>query len=145
MRIKIDEQENLQEIVVTISCRKVDKEVSDIIKLLKMKNKTISGIKENEVVLVKVFEILYIESVDKKTFIYTKEDVFQCKEKLYELEEILEKESFIRISKNTIVNLNKVSKIVPDISRRLILTLENKEKVIVSRSFTFNFKKSLGL
>ena len=145
MRIKIDEQENLQEIVVTISCRKVDKEVSDIIKLLKMKNKTISGIKENEVVLVKVFEILYIESVDKKTFIYTKEDVFQCKEKLYELEEILEKESFIRISKNTIVNINKVSKIVPDISRRLILTLENKEKVIVSRSFTFNFKKSLGL
>ncbi|OPX49770.1 LytTR family DNA-binding domain-containing protein [Clostridium thermobutyricum] len=145
MRIKIDEQENLQEIVVTISCRKVDKEVSDIIKLLKMKNKTISGIKENEVILVKVFEILYIESVDKKTFIYTKEDVFQCKEKLYELEEILEKESFIRISKNTIVNLNKVSKIVPDISRRLILTLENKEKVIVSRSFTFNFKKSLGL
>lgn len=145
MRIKIDEQENLQEIVVTISCRKVDKEVSDIIKLLKMKNKTISGIKENEVILVKVFEVLYIESVDKKTFIYTKEDVFQCKEKLYELEEILEKESFIRISKNTIVNLNKVSKIVPDISRRLILTLENKEKVIVSRSFTFNFKKSLGL
>ena len=145
MRIKIDEQENLQDIVVTISCRKVDKEVSDIIKLLKMKNKTISGIKENEVILVKVFEILYIESVDKKTFIYTKEDVFQCKEKLYELEEILEKESFIRISKNTIVNLNKVSKIVPDISRRLILTLENKEKVIVSRSFTFNFKKSLGL
>lgn len=145
MRIKIDEQENLQEIVVTISCRKVDKEVSDIIKLLKMKNKTLSGIKENEVILVKVFEILYIESVDKKTFIYTKEDVFQCKEKLYELEEILEKESFIRISKNTIVNLNKVSKIVPDISRRLILTLENKEKVIVSRSFTFNFKKSLGL
>lgn len=122
MRIKIDEQENLQEIVVTISCRKVDKEVSDIIKLLKMKNKTLSGIKENEVILVKVFEILYIESVDKKTFIYTKEDVFQCKEKLYELEEILEKESFIRISKNTIVNLNKVSKIVPDISRRLILT-----------------------
>lgn len=145
MRIKIDEQENLQEIVVTISCRKVDKEVSDIIKLLKMKSKTISGIKENEVILVKVFETLYIESVDKKTFIYTKEDVFQCKEKLYELEEILEKESFIRISKNTIVNLNKVSKIVPDISRRLILTLENKEKVIVSRSFTFNFKKSLGL
>lgn len=145
MRIKIDEQENLQEIVVTISCRKVDKEVSDIIKLLKMKSKTISGIKENEVILVKVFEILYIESVDKKTFIYTKEDVFQCKEKLYELEEILEKESFIRVSKNTIVNLNKVSKIVPDISRRLILTLENKEKVIVSRSFTFNFKKSLGL
>lgn len=80
-----------------------------------------------------------------KKHLYTKEDVFQCKEKLYELEEILEKESFIRISKNTIVNLNKVSKIVPDISRRLILTLENKEKVIVSRSFTFNFKKSLGL
>lgn len=145
MRIKIDEQESLQEIVVTISCRKVDKEVSDIIKLLKMKSKTISGIKENEVILVKVFEILYIESVDKKTFIYTKEDVFQCNEKLYELEEILEKESFIRVSKNTIVNLNKVSKIAPDISRRLILTLENKEKVIVSRSFTFNFKKSLGL
>ncbi|ENY99904.1 hypothetical protein HMPREF1092_03041 [Clostridium thermobutyricum] len=39
MRIKIDEQENLQEIVVTISCRKVNKEVSDIIKLLKMKIK----------------------------------------------------------------------------------------------------------
>ena len=57
--------------------------------------------------------ILYIESVDKKTFIYTENQVLLTNKRLYELEDILDKRDFFRCSKSTIIHLNKVEKLKP--------------------------------
>lgn len=49
-------------------------------------------------------ETLYIEVVDKKSFIYTKDLVCQSPEKLYQLEEKLLPHQFIRIGKSMLLN-----------------------------------------
>ena len=89
--------------------------------------------------------ILYIESVDKKTFLYTNNRVLRTSLRLYEIEEQLNTKQFFRCSKSTIINLTKVEKLKPEITRNVIATLSNNEKVIISRRYVSELKKLLEI
>lgn len=90
-------------------------------------------------------EILYIESVDKKCFIYTADKVYESFNKLYELQQQLEQYLFVRINKSCIVNLNNISSIKTYIDRRLLITLSNNEQLIASRQYANGIKALLGV
>ena len=70
---------------------------------------------------------------------------YRIKDKLYQLEEELAAEGFIRINKSEIVNILHIREIVPWFNGRLLLKLDNKREVEVSRSYAGNFKDFLGL
>lgn len=105
----------------------------------------IPAVKDGETVNVAQSAILYIESVDKKTFIYTENKVFLTDKRLYELEDILDKRDFFRCSKSTIIHLNKVEKLKPEITRNILATLTNGENIVVSRRYASELKKLLGI
>ena len=63
-------------------------------------------------------DILYIESVDKRSFLYTSDGVFLLKEKLFELEKQLEAHDYVRISKSMILNIDSIAAISPKTSGR---------------------------
>ena len=65
--------------------------------------------------------------------------------KLYEVEEILAHRDFIRISKSVIVNLDKIKSVTPMLNCRLEAILQNSEKIIISRQYVPELKKSLGI
>jgi len=90
-------------------------------------------------------DIYYIETVDSKTFLYCEKDVYESKQKLYELEETLISGDFLRISKSVIVNLSKIKSLSPALSGRLEAVLQNSEVVIVSRQYVGELKKNFGL
>ena len=100
---------------------------------------------ENEIVQLDSKEVYYFESVDNKVYACCEKKVFEIKQKLYELEEIYKQTDFVRISKSMIVNISKVSKIVPMFNGRLEGVLCNGEKVIITRQYVANLKKKLGL
>ncbi len=89
--------------------------------------------------------ILYFESVDKKTFAYTKDDVFEVREKLYQLEEKLSTHQFLRISKSMILNVKQIHVIYPTLSGRFEAELENQERVKISRNYVPALKRILGM
>ena len=89
-------------------------------------------------------KIYYIESVDKKTFIYTKEECFETKYRLYELEEILSN-NFLRCSKAMICNIRKIKSVKSDFNGRMNAELLNGEQIVISRSYVKDLKKRLGL
>lgn len=95
--------------------------------------------------LVETAEIYYFESVDDRVFAYVKDDVAEVKRKLYELEERLAGDDFIRISKSMILNLSKVKRFAPYMGGRFEALLENGEKVLISRQYVPELKKVLGL
>lgn len=94
--------------------------------------------------LCKPSAIYYVESVDKRTFIYTKDQCYETKHRLYELEEILSG-YFVRCSKAMIVNLRKIKSVKSDIGGRLETTLLNDEQIIISRSYVKEIKRRLDL
>ena len=101
-------------------------------------------LKDGKTVLLEISFIYYIESVDKRTFVYTKENCYESKLRLYELEESLGS-YFLRISKSMIVNLKKIKSVKSDLSGRMEASMLNGEKIVISRSYVKDIKRRLDL
>lgn len=86
--------------------------------------------------------ILYFEAEGKKTYAVLKSGRYEIKKTLTLLEEMLLSRNFMRISKSTLVNMDKVVKYVTDSDRTLVVTLVGQEKVRVSRSKVHEFKEA---
>ena len=85
--------------------------------MMRMLDMQIAVKKNDETYLLDAGEILYIEAVERNTFIYTEESTYESELKLYELEQQLEEKDFIRISKQSIINLKKVKSLKADLNR----------------------------
>lgn len=70
---------------------------------------------------------------------------YDVKERLYQLEEVIEELPFMRISKSMIVNIEKILHISPALGGRFEAVLENDEKVIISRLYVPILKNKLGV
>ena len=90
-------------------------------------------------------DVLYIESVDKKCFVYTANEVYESNLKLYQLEEMLEVIGFFRNAKSQIINIAKIKSICPDFGGKIEAEMENGEKVVISRQYAKEFKERIGL
>lgn len=90
-------------------------------------------------------DIYYFETVDNRVFVYLERDVYECKLKLYELEQRFMETDFFRATKSTIVNLSKVKSFSPAFNGRFELLMKNGEKLIVSRQYVPDLKMKLGL
>ena len=76
-----------------------------------------------------------------KKFAYTKERVFEIRQRLYELEAELAPYKFIRCSKSFVICLLKVESIRPALNGRYLARMENGEEVIISRKYAKQVKK----
>ena len=99
----------------------------------------------NEIHRIQPKEIYYIEVVDNKTFLYCQDTVLETKQKLYELENYLSNSDFLRVSKSVLLNLSKIKSLSPALSGRFEATLDNNEKIIISRQYVSDLKKMLGI
>lgn len=145
MKVEIKTDQNEEAVLVEIHCRDITNEISKLERYIKRFRTFIPATYDGELVNVRTDAILYIESVDKKTFVYTENKVLMTDKRLYELEEILDKKDFFRCSKSTIIHLNKVERLKPEITRNIIATLINGENVVVSRRYASELKKLLGI
>lgn len=69
---------------------------------------TIVGIKENNFSIINVMEVQSFYSKEQNNYCKTEKEEFRIKKKLYELEESLDKNTFIRISNSCIVNVKYI-------------------------------------
>ncbi len=145
MKINIDVDSKYEDIGVDIHVPSLTPEVEKIISLMRMMDMQIAVRKGDETVLLDVGEILYIEAVERNTFIYTEKETYESSLKLYEYEQQLCEKDFIRISKQSILNLRKVKSLRSDINRKIRVTLINDEQIIVSRMYSDELRNRLGV
>lgn len=145
MKITIRTEASLEETKVEIVCRELTQEVEELLATIRMMNQQITAEKDGEMHLVNAAKIVYIEAVERKTFVYTEEDVYESKLRLYEMEERLMNSGFFRISKSCLVQLKYIKSLKNDLNRKLRLTLESGEQIMVSRQYAEEIKKRLGV
>ena len=145
MKITILDPSVVEEDEIIVKCRFLDEDITLLLNQLKNGSSKMNFYRDNKIVLVDKKEILFFESVDDKVFVYTLEDVFETKLKLYELEQILPAKNFFRANKAVIVNLNKIKSLSPAFGGRFEAVLKNGYKVIISRSYVPKLKELLGL
>ena len=145
MKITINTDENIKDTEVHITCNSLTPEIERLISLVRMMEMQLTGLKNGEIFIIDFGKVLYIDTVDKKTLIYTTKEEYESKLKLYELEEQLVKAGFFRGSKSSIINFKHIVSLKADIDRRLRVTLSNGEQLIVSRQYEDHLKERLGV
>ena len=145
MRITIDEQSGARDIEVTIVCPRADRRVLDMVARLHMLDRKVTGTADGRTRVLSAEEVLFVESVDKRTFIYTKDEVLETGLRLYEMEERLADCEFMRVAKGCIVSFRAITALRPDINGRIVATLQNKDQVVISRQYAPAVKAKLGL
>lgn len=134
MKLILKENPN-EELTVTVEYPEQSSQVSRIIQKLKSEEKTLVVNENGRNYKVLIPDIFYIESVDKRTFIYTKDMVYRSEKRLYQLESELKDYDFVKVSRTCLVNLNELMRIKALANSRLEAELTNGEKVIVSRTY----------
>ncbi len=137
-QIGVGEQE-----FVLIYCHAVSEEVREIASFVRSRQGSLSGIQDDKQYEIPISELYYIESVDGKTFLYTKAQVYETPYRIYELENLLRSKRFLRVSKSMLVNLMKIRSIQPALNGRLNAVLQSGEEVIISRNYVKDLKSAL--
>ena len=128
-----------------IRANKLDSDVERLVAMMRMVNMQIGVRKNDETYLLDVEKILYIEAVERKTFVYTSDETYESDLKLYEIEQELLERDFFRISKQSIVNIRMIKSLKSDINRKIRITLRNDEQIVVSRMYSDELRRKLGL
>lgn len=145
LKITVNVNEGMHDTEVNINCSKMTPDIENMIAMLRMINQQMAVIKDGENYLLDVSKILYIEALERKTFIYADDAIYESKLKLYEMEERLCQSGFFRVSKSCLVHFKFIRSIKNDVARKLRLTLENGEQIMVSRQYADEIKKRMGV
>jgi len=143
MKLEIKTISESEKEYIEIGCHKVDDRVNEIVQFVKMRQGSVDAFKDEKMYQILIADILYVESVDDRTFIYLADECYESRKRLYEFETVLPKRQFARISKAVIVNLMKISYIKPALNGRFICQLKNGEQVIISRKYVSEIKECL--
>ena len=137
LKIRIEMSEDVQEEVV-IRCREITPEIIRLQQLLSgnsdRSNQFLVYKGDTEYYL-NVNDIIFFETEGNAVMAHTKNDMYETRRKLYELEELLGGR-FQRISKSAIVNVDKVYSIKRNVTSSSAIEFQGTHKQIyVSRAY----------
>ena len=144
MKVKVDVSQQYKEPYVEIHTDKITDDIQRIIDFLNSGDSPIVGLRnEEDMVILKPEEIYMIRIEDGDTIVYTQNQQYRSRKRLYELSEQLGNR-FMQISKSTLINLLYIDSIEPSFTG-LLLKLKNGNKDYVSRTYLKQLKNYLGL
>ncbi len=88
-----------------------------------------------------VDEVIYVEAFGKDVEIHTSQGTYYAGDRMYQLEELLDPQEFLRVSKSVIISRRHVKKIRASLSMKYVLTLTNGVLVDVTRSYYNDFRR----
>lgn len=141
--VKIKEK-NIEENYLELHYEEIDKETSAVLERLRPALKYIEGTTDGKKLTVPLADMYYFETVDRKTFGYTKDYCVEVKETLQGIIDEFKKVGFVRISKSSVVNLYKIKKLQGDLNMRTLIYLKNDERLVMNRGYRSEFYKMLS-
>lgn len=139
MKIKLERHPSFGEAVVTIACDEKDDTIQDILNCLD--TSLMTGKKNDRTYLFKPSQVYYVESIEDAGYLYTKDDLFDCKYRLYEVEKM--SPFFIRVNKQTVLNYRKIKAFKSTYNGKLEATLLNGDRIEISRNYVKALKAVL--
>ena len=146
MQIEIKNDSNCKEIKIIILTDKMTDEVNEIVKRLSEEApQIIAGIKDDRLEILDQTNIFRVYSTDKKVFAVTNSGEYIVRMRLYEIEERLDKNNFVRISNSEIINIRKVKNFDLSFTGTICVSLLDGRVTYVSRRYVAKIKLLLGI
>lgn len=120
-------------------------EVTAILQLLGKKNSgKLFVFQEEEQYILSPGEIVFAETNGSKVLVYGRQEIYESRQKLYQLMELLDGFAFAQINKSTIVNIEYVKSIQAEFSGNYRIKLKSRKEVLtVSRKYFKEFKNKV--
>lgn len=144
MKVRIELDPQMDEPEMIIRAPRLTEDVARLQQLiLEQKMTPLTFYKDCSEYFVDVSEILFFETDGEKIYGHTREEAYEVRQKLYELEEILPI-AFCRISKSTIVNTKQIYSIEKSFSGTSTVNFyQTHKQVHVSRHYYQLLKERL--
>ncbi|MBP3578116.1 MAG: LytTR family transcriptional regulator DNA-binding domain-containing protein [Lachnospiraceae bacterium] len=135
MKIIIEPQNKVEELLVKILCREENEEVHRLYHHIAGYAQPFWVFKDG--IQNKLYEtdLYYADTVEGKTFLYTENEMYETTETLSGIEQRLKGKQFVRISKNCLINIDFLIRVEPYSNHRLLAYMKNGEKLIVGRTY----------
>lgn len=146
MNIEIKLDSTCKEPKIIIFTEKITGEINDLIrKLSEDTPQVLSGFRGDRLEVLEQSEILRVYASTGKVFAVTSNCEYTLRLRLYELEERLDKNRFVRISNSEIINLRKVKGFDLSFTGTIRVSLFDGTVTYVSRRYVSKIKQILGL
>ena len=146
MKVEIRIVPERREPAVVIEAAERTPEVEALARALsRQKSGLLTARKGEQAVFLAPEEVLRFYGEQKLVKAQTGAGVWTVEQRLYELEEQLDRHTFVRISHSEIVNLRKVTGLDLSLTGTICMTLEGGTKVYVSRRYVKKIKEALDL
>ena len=90
-------------------------------------------------------QIYYFEAQGKKVYAFTRNGKYEVSQKLFEIEEMFGDRGYMRISKSVVLNAEKVAGVQVDEDRTCLAYFSSQTCVRVSRAYSKDFRKIIGM
>lgn len=149
MKVGINIDRSVEEMEVLITAHEQTRTVNalyeHIVEFDKKSLETLTAYKDDIVKIVNVTDVFRIYTGNQKVYIQTHQGEYAIRHRLYELETVLDKKQFLRISNSEIVNVKKIRDIDLSIIGRICICFTDNTQTYVSRRYIPKIKKSLGI
>lgn len=149
MRVGINIDRSVEEVEVLITAQEQNKTVDalyeHIIEFGKKTLETLTAYQGDIAKIVNVADIFRIYTGNQRVYIQTHQGEYAIRYRLYELEAVLDKKQFLRISNSEIINVKKIRDIDLSITGRICVRFTDNSQTYVSRRYIPKIKKSLGI
>lgn len=135
MKLRLHQRQELEETEIDISYSRMTNRLSKMVGYIRQYTYMVEAFWNGKSFLIPLDEILYFDTTDRKTFLYTNKQVYECRKALIEVENELSNTTVIRISKETLLNTTALVNVRPYPNHRLMAELSNGENLIISRKY----------
>lgn len=128
-------------LTVTIEYPEYTESVKGLVKRIESLDISFRAFMDERQMRIALSDVYYLENVDRKVFLYTKGDVFRLDASMQEIDKITEDSDLVRISRTCIMNISHLTEIKQLKNSHLEATLDNGERLIVSRKYLHDIKR----
>ena len=146
MDIKINLSKEYEKPQIIINAPEMTKELEEIIaKVQSNSSEKIIGFIEDEAFILEKENIEAIYAEDKKVLARVGDKTYVIKKRIFELENMLSENNFVRISNSEIVNFRKVVSMDFKLTGTILLRLKSGAITYTSRRYIKKIKEYLGI
>ena len=130
-----------QPLTVIIEYPEWSESVENLYKKIGRMDLSFTGKCENRSVNIGISDLYYVENVERKLFLYTRNYVYRFDGAMADIENVMDETGLVRISRTCIMNTDYLREIRQIRNSHLEAVMDNDEKLIVSRKYLPDIKK----
>lgn len=130
---------------IELHAARITPEITALVNQLSEGSARLLGFRGEEVIPLNLTQLIRVYTEDGRVMAETDIGTISLRYRLYEIENMLNGPSFLKISNSEIINFAKVRSMNMSISGTITVTLSSGTKTFVSRRYVARIKEFLGL